>query len=103
MKMFMKMLNWRIGIHHQFNVTTGISNKYLKRFLSEAEMKRLQNIFPNGEYGYICNKLFLMYDYFHELESEVAIYFNFTCDKNETKKVKDFLAKKRLEKNSILR
>ncbi|WP_234119371.1 aminoglycoside 6-adenylyltransferase [Clostridium hydrogenum] len=103
MKMFMKMLNWEIGIQHQFNVTTGSSNKYLKRFLSETEMKRLQNIFPNGEYEDIWNKLFLMYDYFSELESKVAIHFNFICDKNETKKVRDFLAKRRLEKNSILR
>lgn len=103
MKMFMKMLNWKIGIQHQFNVTTGSNNKYLKRFLSDTEMKRLQNIFPNGEYEDIWNKLFLMYDYFHELESEVAIYFNFTCDENETKKVRDFLEKRRLEKNSILR
>lgn len=103
MKMFMKMLNWKIGIQHQFNVTTGSNNKYLKRFLSATEMKRLQNIFPNGEYEDIWNKLFLMYDYFHELESEVAIYFNFTCDENETKKVRDFLEKRRLEKNSILR
>lgn len=39
MDMFMKMLNWFIGIQNDFIVTTGSHNKYLKRFLSAAEMK----------------------------------------------------------------
>lgn len=96
MEMFMKMLNWKIGIEYRFNVTTGASNKYLKRFLSEDEMKHLQGIFPNGEYEDIWEKLFLMYDYFDELETEVAKHFNYECDKNETKKVRDFIEKRRL-------
>lgn len=98
MEMFMKMLNWKIGIEQEFNVTTGAHYKYLKRFLSEEEMKRLQGIFPNGEYEDMWDKLFLMYDYFDELETEVAKHFNFVCDKDERKRVRDFLEKRR-EKN----
>ncbi len=95
MEMFMKMLNWKIGIEHEFKVTTGAHNKYLKRFLSASEMKRLQGIFPNGEYEDMWDKLFLMYDYFDELETVVSEYFNFTCDKVEAKRVKDFLKMRR--------
>lgn len=68
---------------------------YLKRFLSKEETKRVQGIFPNGEYEDIWNKLFLMYDYFNELESEVAEHFRFICDKEETKRVRDFLIQRK--------
>jgi aminoglycoside 6-adenylyltransferase len=91
MKMFIKMLNWAIGIRNDFEVTTGAHSKYLKRFLSLEEMIRVRGIFPNGNYEDIWDKLFLMYDYFDELETEVAEHFNFNCDKEETKRVREFL------------
>ena len=34
MEMFIKMLNWKIGVDNNFLVTTGSHSKYLKRFLS---------------------------------------------------------------------
>ncbi|NLL01239.1 MAG: aminoglycoside 6-adenylyltransferase [Clostridiales bacterium] len=95
MDMFMKMLNWKIGIEHDFKVTTGHYNKYLKRFLSPDEMKRVQGLFPNGEYEDMWDKLFLIYDYFHELEVLVAKHFDFPCDIVETKRVREFLRKRR--------
>ncbi len=59
-------------------------------------MKRVQGIFPNGDYEDIWDKLFLMYDYFEELESEVAKHFNYICDKEETKRVREFLSQRKL-------
>ena len=96
--MFMKMLNWYIGIKHEFGVTTGHYNKYLKRFLSPGEMKRVQGVFPNGEYEDIWDKLFLIYDYFNELEIEVADHFGFPRDEAETKRVREFLEMRRMSK-----
>lgn len=95
MEMFIKVLNWKIGIHYDFKVTTGGHSKYLKRYLTEEEMKRVQGIFPNGEYEDIWDKLFLMYDYFEELESEVAKHFNYFYDKIETERVREFLLQRK--------
>lgn len=95
-EMFMKMLNWKIGIKHGFEITTGYFNKYLKRFLSADEMKRVQGIFPNGEYEDMWDKLFLMYDYFHELEAVVADCFGFPYNRVETKRVREFLEERRI-------
>ena len=39
-----------------------------------------------------------VYDYFDELQAEVAKHFSFTCDKNETKRARDFLIKRKFEK-----
>lgn len=93
--MFMKMLNWKIGIENNFSVTTGSHNKYLKRFLTTDEMKKVHNIFPNGEYGDIWDKLFFIYDYFHELETAVAKHFKFQADETESKRVRKFLKDRR--------
>lgn len=97
MEMFMKMLNWKVGIEHGFSVTTGSHSKYLKRFLSASEMRRLQGIFPSGEYDDMWDKLFLMYDYFNELEIEVSKHMMFSIDMVETSRVKEFLNKRRDE------
>jgi aminoglycoside 6-adenylyltransferase len=91
----MKMLNWKIGIEHGFDITTGHYNKYLKRFLTADEMQRVQGMFPNGEYGDMWDKLFLLYDSFHELEAVVAEHFDLLCDKEETQRVREFLMSRR--------
>ncbi len=95
MEMFMKMINWKIGIEHGFDITTGYFNKYLKRFLTADEMKRVHGIFPNGEYEDMWDKLFIIYDYFHELEALVGRHFNFSYDSIEAKRVREFLVNKR--------
>lgn len=98
MDMFMKMLNWKIAIDHRFQVTTGSHSKYLKRFLSEEEMERFQSIFPNGEYEDIWNKLFVMYDYFAELESYVGMQFGYDVNERESKRVREFMLERRNKK-----
>lgn len=98
MKMFMKMINWKVGKQHDFKITTGNHSKYLKRFLTADEMKRFGGIFPSGEYKDIWEKLFLIYDYFHELEKELSKHFGFNCYEDETRRVKEFLKQRRDEK-----
>ena len=95
-EMFMKMLNWKIGIENNFNVTTGHYNKYLKRFLTADDMKELQGLFPSGMYEDMWDKLFLIYDYFHELEVIVADHFDYPYDNVEAKRVREFLYERRI-------
>lgn len=91
MEMFIKMLNWKIGVDNNFNVTTGNHSKYLKRFLSQEEMERFQRIFPDGTYEDIWNKLFVMYDYFAELAKYVGEKLGYGFDAKETEEVRGFL------------
>lgn len=97
MDMFIKMLNWKIGIDNNFQVSTGSNSKYLKRYLSEEEMNRFHGIFPNGEYEDIWNKLFLMYDYFEENARYVAEKLGFVYNEAEAESVREFHMR-RLEK-----
>ena len=91
MNMFMKMLNWKVGIDNDFQVTTGGCSKYLKNYLTEEEMIRFQGIFANGEYEDMWDKLFLMYDYFEELSIYVAERLQFALDLEESKNVREFM------------
>ena len=96
MNMFIKMLYWKIAADHLFQVTTGSHSKYLKRYLSEEEMSRFQAIFPSGEYEDIWNKLFIMYDYFAELEAYVAEKLGYSITIEETERVRQFIWNRRV-------
>jgi aminoglycoside 6-adenylyltransferase len=60
MEMFLKMLSWKIGIDYNFSVPTGKCYKYLNRYLSKNDMDRFSNIFPDGSFEDIWDKLFEM-------------------------------------------
>ncbi len=95
--MFIKMLNWKVGVDHDFSVTTGSSSKYLKRFLTPEEMERFQGIFPDGEYEQIWQKLFAMYDYFAELAEYVAGKLGYFSDREQARRVREFMMERRNE------
>lgn len=89
--MFLKMLNWKIGIEYDFSVSTGKCYKYFKRYLSNEEMDRFTNLFPNGTYDDIWVKLFEMCKFFHEIASKVSEHFKFGYCKEEAEKIMEYL------------
>ncbi len=97
MDMFIKMINWKVGIDNDFKVTTGANCKYLKNYLTEEEMDRFMAMFPNGEYKDMWEKLFLMYDFFEELSIYVADKLGFPLDLEESRNVREFMEKRRFE------
>ena len=94
MEMFIKMLNWKIGVDNDFNVTTADHSKYLKRFLTLEEMKRFHSVFPNGTYEDIWSKLYVIYDYFAEIAKYVGEALKYNFDAKETEEVRSFLSER---------
>ncbi len=97
MNMFMKMINWKVGIDNDFKITTGAFSKYIGKYLSEDEMKRFEAIFASGDYEDMWRKLFDMYDYFEELSIYVADKLSFPLDLEESKNVRAFMEERRLK------
>ena len=95
MNMFIKMINWKVGIDNGFKVTTGANSKYLKKYLTKEEMERFKGVFAGGKEEDMWNKLFLMYDYFEELSIYVAEKLGFSLDLEESRNVRDFMEKRR--------
>ena len=102
MEMFIKMLNWKIGVENDFKVTTGNHSKYLKRFLSAEEMERFQSVFPNGTYEDIWSKLYVIYDFFAELASYVGGALGYHFDEKETKEVRAFLIERQRQRERFI-
>lgn len=99
MDMFIKMINWKIGIDNDFQVTTGACSKYLKNYLTDSEMLRFEGIFPSGNYEDMWEKLFLMYDFFEELSIYVAEKLGFPLDLEESHNVRDFMMQRKRQSN----
>ncbi len=94
MDMFMKMINWKVGVDNNFKVTTGACSKYLEKYLSEEEMNRFMGIFAKGDYEDMWDKLFLMYDYFEDLSIYVSEKLGFSLDLQESRNVRNFMEKR---------
>ena len=95
MNMFMKMINWKVGIDHDFRVTTGACSKYLKNYLTDEEMARFEGLFPRGSYEDMWEKLFLLYDFFEELSVYVSEKLGFALDLEESHNVREFMEQRR--------
>ena len=93
--MFFKMLDWKIGLSHDFRVSTGAHGKYLKKYLSEEEMARVRAAFPDGETEHMWDGLGVMYDYFEELAEAVAGCLGYPYDQEESQRVKEFWQNRR--------
>ena len=93
--MFFKMLDWKIGLSHDFRVSTGSHGKYLKKYLPEEEMARVREAFPDGETAHMWDGLGVMYDYFEELAEAVAGGLGYPYDQKEAERVKEFWQNRR--------
>ncbi len=95
--MLVKMLNWRIGIEHDFQIATGHYSKYLKRYLSEEEMQRFRNLFPGGDNEEIWRKFSDSMDYFEELALSVGGQFNYPYNMEETARIRKYIDERKSE------
>ena len=59
--------------------------------------ERFQGIFPDGEYEQIWQKLFAMYDYFAELAEYVAGKLGYFSDREQARRVREFMMERRNE------
>ncbi len=81
--MLNNMVNWYIGIHHDFSVSSGKMGKYFKRYLSsdiyEMYLKTYSDASPNN----IWSSVYKACDLFHMLAIKVADEFKFSYNYEE--------------------
>lgn len=99
-EMFLMMLDWSIGIDNDFSVSTGKCYRYLKRYLSKEDMDKLIDIFPDGGYQNIWNKLYKMCNYFNDLALKVSKHFAYTYDIKEAEGVIKHIKNMEMERNN---
>jgi len=76
----MMMLNWKVGLVHGWEISTGKAGKYLPRYLSAEMMQRVYATYPTGNTEGIWQALFTMEALVHEIALEVATAYGYWFD-----------------------
>jgi aminoglycoside 6-adenylyltransferase len=90
-RMFLKMIEWYIGIKNDFAVTVGKAGRNMKKYISRQLYDKILFTYPDSNIENIWESLFEMTNLFDELASEIAGFLEFHYKKDEACKVKAYL------------
>lgn len=85
------MINYYIGVHYGFSISTGKEGKYYKKYLSPEIYAQYKATYPGSDYADIWKAVDTMCDLFHALAVEVAAYFGFTYRQDEEDGMREYL------------
>jgi aminoglycoside 6-adenylyltransferase len=87
-RMFLKIIEWNIGIETGFSVAFGKSGKNMQAYLSPALYDKILLTYPDAVAGNIWKSLFIMADIFSDLANKISrdlcFEYNSTEDDNIT-------------------
>jgi aminoglycoside 6-adenylyltransferase len=81
--MFLKVIEWKVGIENNFSVSCGKAGKFLKAYLTNDFYTRILMTYSNFETGENWKALFLMTEIFQQSSNFVADKLGFTINKIE--------------------
>jgi len=90
-RMFLKIIEWYIGINTEFTVSFGSGGRNMKHYISPDLYNRILSTYPDGNINNIWNSLFLMTEIFSQLANKIAQTINFRYNKGEELNVRDYL------------
>lgn len=92
-KMFLKMIEWKVGIQTDFSVSIGKNAKYLPHYIDEELWNTLIASYPLCHEQEIWKALHLLMDAFEENALEVAEALHFRYPLEESKRVRQYIRK----------
>jgi aminoglycoside 6-adenylyltransferase len=95
-KMFLKVIEWYIGIETDFSVSFGKSGKNMQAYLSPVLYSKVLLTYPDANSENIWKSLFIMADIFSELANKISgnlcLEYNSTEDHNVTEYLKSIFS-----------
>ncbi|MEO8414795.1 MAG: aminoglycoside 6-adenylyltransferase [Ginsengibacter sp.] len=89
--MFMKVIEWQVGIENDFSVSSGRAGKFLKRYLPGEFYRKILLTYANCKTATNWKALFLMTEIFKESSNFVAEKLGFVMNKMEQQNVHVYL------------
>lgn len=86
-----EMLEWYIGIQHDFEISAGKDGKYFKKYLPPEMYTQYTATFPGSDYGEMWKAIFVMCDLFHTVAVAVAAHFSFEYRQDEEDGIREYL------------
>ncbi len=98
--MLITMLEWYVGMNHDFLVSTGKCGKYFKKYLPENVYERFLETYSNAEADSVWKATFGALFLFGDVAREVAAKLDFVYDDLEEKGIEDYMKQ---VKNGLLK
>ncbi len=89
--MFMKIVEWYVGVKTDFSVLFGKAGKFMKEYLSKEEYEFILQTYSDQQTENNWNSLFKMTKLFSQFANEVAIDFRFKYNLKEEQNVRSYL------------
>jgi aminoglycoside 6-adenylyltransferase len=89
--MFLKMVEWYVGIKTEFRVSFGKAGRNIKKYISGELYDKILSTYPDSRIENIWKSLFIMTGLFDELAKEVASFFKFHYNSKEASNVTAYL------------
>ena len=90
-KMFLKIIEWYIGVETGFSLSFGKSGKNMQANLSPALYERILSTNPDANTENIWKSLFIMCDIFSELANKISNHLGISYNPDEEYNVKEYL------------
>jgi len=81
--MFMKMIDWKIGIENNFSVSSGKAGKLMNRYVPGDLYEKILQSYSNADIEENWKSLFIMTELFDQLSGEVSRNLNFRKNEEE--------------------
>ena len=89
--MFLKMVEWYVGIKTEFRVSFGKAGRNMKKYISEELYDKILSTYPDSRIENIWKSLFIMTSLFDELADDIARFLKFHYNKEEASNVTEYL------------
>jgi aminoglycoside 6-adenylyltransferase len=90
-QMFMRMIEWHIGIETKFSVSSGKAGKFMDKYLRAEEYAQVLATYPDFQIENIWKSLFIMTSLFSTYAKQVADNLQFRLNIEEQENTKDYL------------
>lgn len=89
--MFLKLIEWFIGLETNFAVSIGNSGRNMKALLQADLYDKILSTYPDSKIENIWSALFVMTELFHDLAGKIAKRMSFSYNNGEAQKVTAYL------------
>jgi len=89
--MLILMLEWYVGMSHDFKVSAGKCGKYFKKYLPKILYERFEKTYSGADFDAMWAAAFEMLYLFGDVAREVAANLGFTYNEAEEKGIEDYM------------
>ena len=97
--MFMKIIEWKIGVENDFSVSFGKAGRFMRKYLSENFYIKILQTYSNYKFEDNWKSLFVMADIFRQTSNQIAKELGFQINRNNQNNTMEYLKQEYYRQN----